>query len=302
MAWKKGNRLHLLSEEAIDDGTRQLLAKIRHSLGLPALFIYYPALAAYPLFLRLHWQMMCSVVETANFFACGDRLRADAYTRTHNYLHIPDLCAWLGQSRLSVAARQELATSLDLFHYANPLLLLLFCAQLQALEGPIGEAKGTVQAAVHPTYVESPLLGVEENMPAAVRRRYEEIRRVLEMPYVNVEYEAMARYPDFLNFYWELLKGLLQSPLYQESQYGIRETAWNLARELPGPLELSVDQLLEAGMKQEEIASVARILELFVKNLSGLLMNVAIAKIALEGGNIVAERKSETKSDSERVA
>ena len=30
----------------------------------------------------------------------------------------------------------------------------------------------------------------------------------------------------------------------------IREAAWNLARELPGPLELSVDQLLEAGRQR----------------------------------------------------
>jgi hypothetical protein len=111
----------------------------------------------------------------------------------------------------------------------------------------------------------------------------------------------MARFPAFLDLYWDLLKRLLQSPVYQESQYGIQEAAWNLARELPGPVELSIEQLLDSGMKQEDIGSVARILDLFVKNLSGLLMNVAVAKIALEGGNI-AERKPAAKPDSERVA
>ena len=55
-------------------------------------------------------------------------------------------------------------------------------------------------------------------------------------------------------------------------------------------------------MKQEDIASVARILELFVKNLSGLVMNVAIAKIALEGGNSTAPLRSPDTSDTERVA
>jgi hypothetical protein len=141
----------------------------------------------------------------------------------------------------------------------------------------------------------------EENASAQVRHRYEEIRRVLELPYVNAEYAAMARFPDFLNLYWEFLKSELQSPLYQECQYGIRETAWSLSRELPGPLELPIEQLTDAGMKQEDIASVTRILDLFVRNLGGLVMNVAIAKIALEGGNILAGHTS-AKPGSERVA
>jgi len=66
-------------------------------------------------------------------------------------------------------------------------------------------------------------------------------------------------------------------------------------------LELSVDQLLEAGMKEEDISSVARILDLFVRNLSGMVINVAIAKIALEGGNITASSDGD-KPSNEQVA
>jgi hypothetical protein len=194
----------------------------------------------------------------------------------------------LEDASLSPAARQELTNSLDLFHYSNPLLLLLFAAQIQALEGPVGERKETVRRPPLPVFAEKPLHVTEENASAPVRRRYDEIRRVLDLPYVNAAFETMARFPDFLQLYWELLKSILQSPVYQQAEYGIRDSAWNLARELPGPLELSIDQLLEAGMKQEDISSVARILDLFVRNLSGMLINVAIAKIALEGGNVAA--------------
>ena len=300
--WKKGNRLRMIPEEDADSGTRQIFAEIKQALGLPVLRIFFPALAVYPQFLQLHWKMSRPLMQTSEFFACADRLRADAYTRAHNYLRIPDLCSSMGNSGLGAGGCQELVSGLDLFHYANPLLLLLFAAQMQALEGPVGEATKSSSPASHPTFVETPLFVAEESAPPEVRHRYEEIRRVLELPFINAEYEAMARFPDFLNRYWELLRGLQQSPVYQESQYGIREAAWNLARELPGPLELSVDQLLEAGMKQEEIASLARILDLFVKNLTGLTMNVAIAKIAVERGNIVARREPTTATDSERVA
>jgi hypothetical protein len=301
VAWKKGNRLREISEHDADDATRQVFAEIKQALGVPMLRVFFPALAVYSQFLQLHWKTMKPVVQSREFFACADRLRADAYTRAHNYLRIPDLCARLEESRFSAGARQELTGTMEMFHYRNPLLLLLFCAQMQALEGPVGEPREPTPAPAHPVYRDRPVFVEEENASSAVRHRYEEIRRILDLPYINAEYEAMARFPDFLNVYWELIKGLLQSPLYQECQYGMRDTAWNLARELPGPIELSLEQLTEAGMRQEEIASVARILELFVKNLSGLLMNVAVAKIALEGGNEPNRAPAET-TGSERVA
>jgi hypothetical protein len=294
--------MRVVPEDAADDVTRLVFAEIKQALGIPMLRVFFPALAVYPQFLQLHWKMMKPVVRSREFFACADRLRADAYTRAHNYLRIPDLCARLDESRCSAGVRQELSDAMELFHYRNPLLLLLFCAQMQALEGPIGEPREPTPAPAHPIFRERPVFVEEENASSAVRHRYQEIRRVLDLPYVNAEYEAVARFPEFLNVYWELIKSLLQSPLYQECQYGMCDTAWNLARELPGPMELSLEQLTDAGMRQEEIASVARILELFVKNLSGLLMNVAIAKIALEGGNEPATRASDATAGSERVA
>ncbi len=295
--------MRTVPESAADDATRQVFKEIRQALGLPVLRLFFPALAAYPQFLQLHWKMLKPVANSAELFACADRLRADADTQAHNYLRIPDLCSTLDQSHFSAAVRQELASAIELSHYQNPLLLLLFSAQMQALEGPVGAAHASPgEKAAHPVYNERPVLIEEENASTLVRRRYEEIRRALELPYVNPEYEAMARFPDFLNVYWEYLKRQLQSPIYQECRYGIRETAWNLARELPGPMELSMEQLTEAGMQEQDIASVSRILELFVRNLSGLVLNVAIAKIGLEGGNVSATPRQPSKTDSEQVA
>ncbi len=299
MPWKKGNRLRAISEAAADEPTHAVFTEIRQALGLPALWTFYPALAAYPEFLRRHWNMVKPVVESAGFFACADRLRADADTRAHNYLRVRDLSAGWQQFP---GARQELSAALDLFHYRDPLLLLLFSAQVQALETAVGQSRAERRQASHPVYTQRPLLVDEENASGRVRHRYEEIRRVLQLPYVNAEFQAMARFPDFLDAYWELLKALCQSPVYQECQYGIQETAWSLARELPGPMELSVEQLLDAGMTPEDVASVTRILQLFVRNLSGLLLNVAIAKIALEGGNLSFPHEPKASPGAERVA
>jgi hypothetical protein len=300
--WKKGNRLRMIPEPAADEPTRRIFHEIRQALGVPVLRIFFPALAAYPEFLRLHWNLLQPVVESSGFFACAGRLRAESYTRAHNYFRIPDLCASLEQARFSAGARQELTAAMELFHYRDPLLLLLFCAQLQAFEGPTGTPHPAQGQAEHPVYAERPVFVEEENASSVVHRRYDEIRHTLDLPYVNTEYEAMARFPDFLNVYWDFLHPLLQSPLYQECQYALRDSAWNLARELPGPLELSTEQLIQGGVKPEDIASVARILDLFVKNLSGLVLNVAIAKIALEGGNLALKPAGVPIPGSQQVA
>ena len=302
MPWKKGNRLRFVPEEIADPATRQIYSHLKRALGVPALRLFYPALGVYPEFLNLHWELMKPVLESQQFFDCAGRLRADAYTRAHNYYRIPDICASLSEARLSVAARQELTATIDLFHHRDSLLLLLFSAQIQAMEGPTGRSDKEPKVVMEQDPpVSWPVLVEEENAPASVRKKYDEIRRAFDLPFINSEYMAMARFPDFLSAYWDLLKKLMGSPLYDECQYGLRETAWHLARELPGPLELSMDQLLAAGIEQDDIASVARILELFVKNLSGLVLNVAVAKIALEGGNLHLSPEKQT-TNSDRVA
>ncbi len=296
MPWKKGNRLRVVTEGEALGPTRALYAEIKRALGTPALSVFYPALGAYPQFLRLHWDLMRPVVSSGQFFACAERLRADAYTRAHNYLRILDLGSCLSDGDLG-----QLRDAIEIFNHKDSLLLLLFCLQIQAMEGPAGKPVRS-SPPPHLSFPDPPALVEEAAAPAAIRHTYEEIRRVLELPCVNAEYRAMARYPEYLRAYWTLLKALLQSPLYQECFYGIREAAWNLARELPGPIELPIEQLLDAGLQEEEIASVARILELFVRNLSGLVMNVAIAKISLEGGNWRSDAPRVSPDRSERVA
>jgi len=283
--WKKGNRLRVVPEAAADEGTAAIFADLKQALGLAFLPLFYGALGAYPGFLQMHWKLLGPVARSRELRESADRLRADAYTRAHNYFRIPDLCASLPELKLSEGARQELTAVMEFFNSRDGMLLLLFSAQLQALEAPVGRADPPTAAGPPAAGDDPPVLVLEENAPAAVRRLYGEIRRELDLPYINSEYQALARWPDFLSVSWELLKSLRQSPLYGECEYRVRETGWSLARELPGPLELSLEQLTEAGMAQDDIASVGRILELFVKNLSGLVLDLAIDKIALEGGN-----------------
>jgi hypothetical protein len=272
-----------VTADAADKATQQIYAEVRRVLGGSALSLFYSVLGAYPRFLQMHWKSFGPLACSRELLGLAERLRGEAYTRAHNYLRLPELQLRNREPNWSEEARHDLIAKVDWYQHWAAILLMLFSTQMQALDGPVGR-EGP------PTRAELPEFAGEEpatwrNTGEAVNSVLQEIPRVLEVPFLNPEYMALARWPEFLNAYWELLKTVVQSPLYRECQYGVRETAWTLARELPGPIEMSLEQVTEAGMTQEDIASIGRILELFVKNLSGLLLNMAIAGIALEGGN-----------------
>jgi hypothetical protein len=110
------------------------------------------------------------------------------------------------------------------------------------------------------------------------------MKRTLGVPYVNTDYQAFARWPDFLNAYWAALKPALSSPLYGESKHALRESAMSCASELPNAPQFSEDLLQQVELTSDEVDTAIRITEEFLDTLSGLLLNIAFAKISLEGG------------------
>ena len=73
--------------------TLEIYQEIKTALGLPLVNVIFQAYGVYPRFLELMWKTMRPAVETQDFFRFADRLRGEAYTATHNYFSIPDLCS-----------------------------------------------------------------------------------------------------------------------------------------------------------------------------------------------------------------
>lgn len=286
MPLKKGKPVLIREHEAADD-IKPIFADIKEDLGVPHINVLFQAYAAHPKFLRLFWRAMKPIVETQEFFGLAERLRAEAYTRMHNYFSIPDLCARMTELSFSAGARQELTYVVELFNYNNPLMLLMTAAQMQAFDKPVGRPKET-HLASHPVFTHKPVLVEEQYAPSSTKKIFEDIKRTLAVPILNSDCRALARWPDFLNDYWNLLRGIVQSPLYKEHYQAMRNSALTLAQELPSPYELTVAQLQDAGLSDEEVEAAVRLTELFLNILSGLVLNIAVAKIGLEGGNSAA--------------
>ena len=285
MSWKRGNRLRLVREQEAPPETRAIYEELKEAVGLPYVSVVLQSYASFPHFLPLFWQRFQPVLQHPRFFELCDRLRAEAYTRAHNYFYLPDLASSLQSLNFSEGAREELKDTTEQFYYAHPLFLILVVAQQQAFDGQVGTTVPPSGPTEHPRFDRKPVLVDDESATPGTNKIFEEMKREFDVPLVSNEFRALARWPDFLRKYWSLLHPLLSSPLYQECQYGVRETAWSLARELPGPIELTVAQMAEAGMNEDDIASVVRLTQAFTRALSGSILNNAIAKIGLEGGN-----------------
>jgi hypothetical protein len=298
MAARKGIRLRLVGESEARGRTQEIYEDIKHTLGVPQVSALFQALAAHPEFLDVFWRAVRPAVQTQQFFRLGDRLRADAYTRMHNYFQVPDLHS---QDR-SPESRQQVSEVVELFHYVDPLLLLFSVALMQALAKPLGQSAGETSPAEHPVFPHGPQLVTEEMAPAQIKLIYEDMKRTLDLPVLSTAYQAFASFPAFLESYWNALKPVAQSALYTESHAGVRETAWSLAREFPARMELTGDCLSDAGVSDDDIAMAVRIVDLFVGSLSRTVLNVAVAKIGLEGGSARAAAPPKTESAPKQAA
>ena len=287
MPWKKGNRLHAVREQDASTDIASIYADIMRHLGVPNINVIFQVYASYAHFLPLQWQMLKPVLQSGEFFQLADRLRADAYTRAHNYFDIANLMSRLDALRFSDGAKRELGEVIDLFTYNDPLLLLITAAQQQAFDGPIGSGKAAAVPPAPQNFEKRPVMVDEESAEPEVRKVFEEMKQAFELPVVLHDFSALARWPDFLGIYWEVLQPLLASPLYQQCQYGIHESAWNLARELPGSMELTLEQMTEAGMSEDDVSSVVKLTQAFSRGLSASVLNISIARIGLDGGNHV---------------
>jgi hypothetical protein len=285
MPLSRKRRLPLVREGDATGRTLEIYQEIKGSLGVPHVNVIFQAYGAHPKFLDLSWKLLRPTIETREFFLCAERIRGEAYTAIHNYFSVPDLCSDIREVHFSAGAQHELTDVVELFHYNNPLLLLIAAVQLQAFEDGPSRQRTAQAEANHPVFTSKPIKITEEAASAPIRKLYDDIKRTLGVSVINTDYQAFARWPDFLNVYWTSLKPVISSPLFGENKHALRESALALATDLPNAPQLTVEHMQEAGLEAEEISAAIHITEGFLDLLSGLILNIAFAKIGLEGGN-----------------
>ena len=281
MTWKRA-RPYLLTEKEASGRIGEIFDEIKQALGVPYVNMLFEALASYPAFFVLFWATAKPALHTQEFFIYSERLGAEAYTRMHNYFAVPPLRSNAAAANHSTEAQAELQETVELYHYNYSVLLLLVAALVYAFEHPGTRIREGTPVAIDSRYLKQPILVEEDEAPLATRRIYDDIKRTLRTPFLNTCYMNFGRWPDFLGVFWESLKPLLRTPLYEHNRLALRDSALALASSLPKPLQLSNSQMEEAGVSAHDIDSVIQLSESFLNLTSKQALNISFAKIGLE--------------------
>jgi hypothetical protein len=287
MGWKKGQAVQLVPLSQATGRVLDVYKDVQRVFGVPHISSFFQFLGNYPRFLDRFWTAMLPIVQTSTFFSCSQRLRADAYARVRTSFQIPDLKAEVCRQQFSPGACEELKDCINLFCHSVPATLLLSSFLLEAFHAPAGDAAILRTPAPVPKPHRRIVLVEEDSASPAVKAIFADIRRSTGADVVHTVYRAFARWPDFLQSYWTAVKPIAVSERFLNSESALREVALQVTKELPGPVQFTSSDLAGLGMNEDEAGSLTRLTDMFVHSLSAALLNVSVARIAIEGGSLL---------------
>ena len=284
MPWNR-NKLRMVSESEAQGEIARIYAELKETLGIPHVSMAFRILAAFPRFFPLFWKCAQPLLQTGEFFSAADEIRVRGYNQMKAGFNVPDLAAKLVEFEFTPRAQEEIRDVVDLYEYVNPVLLLVVAALSEGFDHPDAAApKHGILPVQHLRHPSRPILVDERLAPEPTRRLYEDIKQTMGTPYLNTSYITFGRWPDFLKEYWSTLKPTIGSEAYERQAIALREFALKTAQDLPEAIHISNSMLDKAGVSHEERSMALQTIHFFLNLLSKQVLNIAFAKVGLEGG------------------
>ncbi len=283
MATQAFPRLKPVPEKEATGEIARIYQETRDALGIPWTAAIFQGYATYPALLRLAWDELQPNVVTGAFRGDSRVLRghaAQAMERIYRPgYEVKEVRAW-------GADPEQIRELLDTFNYGNPKLLLCATAIARGLEGRPGGATGELAPApVPPEEAAIRRRNIEmvdaQSPPADVASAFEDIKRTLNLPLVNSDYRALARWPEYLRRAWQDLKPVIGSGEYRRERDLLAHQADAAVDRFGSPVILSGGTLAREGVPEGELDNVVQIARLFYRLLPGLILNVEGFKRAL---------------------
>jgi hypothetical protein len=274
--FRKTTRRPIAEHEATGE-TERIYHEVRQTLRVTGVDLMFRVWTSYERFLPVLWSAVRANAETMAFEESADRMRVDL-TRLAERLGPLELAT---RVRLGESQSFQLSAALDLYHYANPKLMVLASAVRLALDGePLGRSGDGGLARLElgaPATMPPMEMVLEEPDDRRVREIFADLERTTGLRWVNSDYRTLALWPDYLAAAWEVLKPMTRRPQFTSSAEQVLESSRALARALPYPVPLTRARVAELGEDVEEIVELAKQMEQSLASLS-----LAVATIALD--------------------
>jgi len=279
-------RLVVVDETQADRQTIEIYQLVTRKMRVGRVPLLFKALAAEKALVPC-WNALRPAIRVRAFEEAADDLRARA-ARAAVDLGCPLIETQLEWAGYDVDEIDEIRGQVDIFHYLDAKLLMAACVLAGALRG------GTGGVARGPRGEQRVPRGVPQDMdpielvPAepvgALARVFRNIRAHLGLGLVPDDFRALGRWPKYLELAWSDARKRDEEGAASLKDLG--RLADEAARQLPVRVEIRDDALRSSGA---DPLRVRAIVERFHRALPGLVLDLALFKVQLDGAESARE-------------
>ena len=269
--------IHPLPEFAVSGTRKEWYEDMKQVLQVPWMGVVTMAYSHYPNFFETLWNGLRPICQSKEFIsACFDlRQHVESATETLSPKNIIQDLQSLGYGTREI---QEIRDMNTIFSHGNQSYVIISTITRYLMEiGDISRNRiHTPNTDRHGPVFTTPFLLMEaHHVDQPTYEIYEDIKKVIGLPFVNTDYRAFARWPTYWALAWKDLRQSIPAADHESVCLSCHELATEFATSLPNPGKLVSEQLVEAAQADGSLDEVRQMCQLFQWLLPGLITNVA---------------------------
>jgi hypothetical protein len=254
-------------------------------LQVPWMGVVTMAYSHYPTFIGELWRGLRPLCGSLPFVKASQSLRKYVEERTVE-LEPTSLIGQLTGMGYVPGEIENIRQMNTVFSHGNqPYILIAAIARhLLEVDDMAGGSYAEPFEGRHAPNIDVPFILMEpHHADEPTRAVYEDIKLILNLPFVNTDYRAFARWPSYFALAWRDLRDKVRTPSYEAICQTCHDQVARLAAEgLPNPGGLSSKALRGAAEVDANLDEVVQVCRLFQWLLPGLITNVAYFRHQLE--------------------
>ncbi|HZX95475.1 MAG TPA: hypothetical protein VFE90_13220 [Myxococcales bacterium] len=282
-------QLAVVDETDADRQTVEIYELVTRKMRVGRVPLLFKALAAEKA-LGPCWAALRPAIRVRAFEEAADDLRTRA-ARAAVDLGCPLIETQLEWAGYDVDQIDEIRGQVDIFHYLDAKLLMAVAVLSGAMDGGVGGvARGARAEQRVPRGVPQDMDHIElvpdEVNNGSPGKTFRSIRSHLGLGLVPDDFRALGRWPRYLELAWADARKRDEEPRAQAAVKELSAQADAAAQQLPVRVQVSAEALKAAGA---DLARVKALLQRFHGAMPGLVLDLALFKVQLDGAQSARE-------------
>jgi len=273
-----------LPEYRADGKVAEIYEDIKRVLGVPWVGVLFLAYARYPNFLRVLWDGLAPIAGS-RAFADGAASLHEGVAEGVKALEPPPIAKRLQSVGYAPRELDQIRQLFDVFDHGNNQYALTATMARIAVEGvAVGRAGARGEARPQVAAQPFPLVLIEMHHAGAdLRALYEDVMRTVDLPFVNTDYRALARWQSYFATAWRDLKPHVGTEPHETLAAAYHRRCVDIVAALPNPAPLAPETLREAAERDASVDELIAVCRLFQYLIPGLATNMAFFAHQLTG-------------------